>query len=161
MPLVLIFLALILIMAAWNNTQGTLASNLATDVPGFAVWAIAIAVIGGLQWVPGLKTPARWLLALVILVIVLTRGQQIAAGFTDLTSGGSAPAGPISPAASYIANPTTAPSTASVQGQGTTGGGTQQGQGTITTPQAMLASVITGNPELAIEAGMIGFGGVA
>lgn len=160
MPLVLILLALILIMAAWNNTQGTLASNLATDVPGFAVWAIAIAVIGGLQWVPGLKVPARWLLGLVILVIVLTKGTQIAQGFTDLTSGGSAPAGPISPAASYIANPTSTPSTASVQGQGTTAGsGTQTAS--VTTPQAMLASVITGNPELAIEAGLMGFGGVA
>lgn len=159
MPVILIFLALILIMAAWNNTQATLAGNLATDVPGFAKWAIAILIVGGLQWIPGMKIPARWLLGLVILVIVLTQGTRIAAGFSDLTSGQSAPAGPASPAASYVADPANPQITqASVQGQGTatTSGGTQPVMGTGTTANQMLAMVERGMSDGAIMDGLMG-----
>jgi hypothetical protein len=106
MPMILIFVAVILIVAAWNNSQGTLASNLAADATGFAKWFAALAVVGGLQWVPGLQTIARWLIGLMLLVLVVTKYQQIFAGFTDLAStAGTAPAGPASPAAAYVANP--------------------------------------------------------
>lgn len=104
MPFVLIFIALVLAASAYQNTQGTLLSALWSDAQGFGKWFAALALLVGLQWVPGMTTVARWLTGLVVLVLVLTRWQQILAGFTDLTSG-TAPAAAQSPGAAYSANP--------------------------------------------------------
>jgi len=73
----------ILIVAALRNTQGVLASALMTDVPAFIVWAAAIAAIGAIGFIPGLKPTSRVLLALVILVIVLKNYQAILSGFQN------------------------------------------------------------------------------
>ena len=89
MPFALILVGAILIVVAFQNTMGQLATELQADIPGFFIWAVAIAAILGLGYIPGLKTPSRWLLGLVVLVIVLTQYKAILSGFTDFASTGA------------------------------------------------------------------------
>ena len=99
MPLVIALVALILIAVAWNNTQSDLASNLSTDAKGFGKWFAALALVGALQWIPGFEKPARWLIGLVLLVLVLKNYTNIFAGFQNIaSSAGTASSGPVSPA---------------------------------------------------------------
>lgn len=116
MPIVILIFGAILIVSAYKNTYGTLFSNLQSDVPGFAVWFAAIAVVGGLQYVPGLRTPARWLLALVLLVLFMSNYQKILAGIQSASSGaGSAATAQTDPATQYATN-ATAPTSAEIAG---------------------------------------------
>lgn len=120
MPIVILIFGAILIVAAYKNTYGTLFSNLQSDVPGFAVWFAAIAVVGGLQYVPGLKVPARWLLALVLLVLFMSNYQRILSGIQSASSGaGSSTAAVTDPATQYATN-ATAPTSAQVSGTSST-----------------------------------------
>jgi hypothetical protein len=89
MPVALIVIGGLLIVVAFNNTMGQLAHELEADIPGYFVWAIAVAAILGLGYVPGLKTPSRWLLGLVVLVVVLTNYKQMIAGFSSFASSGA------------------------------------------------------------------------
>ena len=89
MPFIAIIIGAILIVAAFQGTQGTLATALEQDIPGFFKWAIAIAVILGLGYIPGLRTPTRWLLGLVVLVIVLKNYQNIFNGFKNFAGSGT------------------------------------------------------------------------
>jgi hypothetical protein len=66
-----VIIALILIDVSFRNTQGALGTQLESDLPGFAKWAVAIMVIGALQWIPGFTNPAKALLALVLIVVVV------------------------------------------------------------------------------------------
>jgi hypothetical protein len=112
MPIALLLIGALLIIVAFQNTMGQLATELETDIPGFFVWAIAIAAILGLGYVPGMKTPSRWLLALVVLVVVLVNYQKILSGFTSFaSSGGTATAAgatttPANPASQFAATGT-------------------------------------------------------
>ena len=90
MPLGLILIGAILIVVAFQNTMGQLATELQADLPGFFVWLLAIAAILGLGYVPGMKVPSRWLLGLVALVILLTNYKKIFEGFTTFASTGAA-----------------------------------------------------------------------
>jgi hypothetical protein len=112
MPIALVLIGAILIVVAFQNTMGNLAHELEADIPGFFIWAVAIAAILGLGYVPGMKTPSRWLLALVVLVIVLTNYKQIFAGFQNFaaTGGAATAAG----AAATPPNPSTAVAAGSV-----------------------------------------------
>jgi hypothetical protein len=105
MPIALLFIALVLIVAAWRNTQGTLGTALTTDIPGFATWFGALAVIGGLGYVPGLKTGSRALMALVLTVLVLTSYKQIFKGFSDAFQTASITPAVADPATQVAANP--------------------------------------------------------
>lgn len=71
MALAFLLVGLVLVDVAFRGTEGLLGQQLAQDVPGFMVWAGAIVLIGALQWVPGFSKPAKYLLALVLIVIVL------------------------------------------------------------------------------------------
>jgi hypothetical protein len=110
MPVALILIGALLIIVAFNNTMGELATELETDIPGFFVWAVAIAAILGLGYIPGFKQPSRWLLGLVVLVIVLTNYQKILSGFTTFakTGGAATAAGaagaPPNPATAYASS---------------------------------------------------------
>jgi hypothetical protein len=127
MPIALILIGAILVIVAFNNTMGDLARALQADIPGFFIWAAAIAVILGLGYVPGLKTPSRWLLVLVGLVILLTNYQKIFTGLTTFatTGGGSTGAGtpPANPASTFASSPTgPQPTAAQVSGDNAAAG---------------------------------------
>lgn len=83
MILALLAIAIVLIVAAFRNTQGALFAALYQDVPDFVVWAAAIFAVGAIGFVPGLKPVSRGILALLILSIVLKNYQGIIAGFNN------------------------------------------------------------------------------
>lgn len=81
MILILVFIAIVLIVAAFRDKQGELFSALGTDVPAFGTWAAAIIVIGLIGFIPGFRTVSRGLLALVIVVLVINNYQGVLTGF--------------------------------------------------------------------------------
>jgi hypothetical protein len=83
MILVVLFIGILLIVAAVRNSHKTLFQAVGQDVPDFIVWAAAILAIGALGFIPGLKPASRGLLALVIVVLVLNNYQNIVAGFSS------------------------------------------------------------------------------
>lgn len=93
MPFVVLAIGAILLIAALNNSQTALAGALETDIPAYLKWALAIALIGALGFIPGLKPISRGLMALVLAVIVLKNYAGIISGFRNATTGvGSATA---------------------------------------------------------------------
>ncbi len=101
---VLLLIGAILIVTALRGTQGVLFAALGDDVPPFVVWAAAIVAVGALGYVPGLKGPARILLALVIIVLVLNNYESILAGFGAAASGQGTPQAATPGSASSSAN---------------------------------------------------------
>lgn len=83
MVLVALFVGVVLIVAAYRNSQNDLATALASDVPQFVVWAAAIVAIGSIGFVPGLKPVSRGILALVIVVLILQNYKAILSGFQN------------------------------------------------------------------------------
>jgi type III secretory pathway component EscV len=171
MPFVVLLIGALLIVTAFNNSFGTLATQLEGDIPGFFKWAAAIAAILGLGYIPGFRTPSRYLLALVLMVILLANYSQIIAGFQSfLTSGGTASggAGQANPSAAYTANPatTTTPTTTQISGgAGTTTSATTSATTTaasatqtLTAAQALAANPLNPNAYVGLAAG---FGGLA
>lgn len=71
MPLALVFIGGALLVSAIRGTQGTLFSLLSQDIKGYLKWAAAIVAVGLLGYIPDFEGPARALLALVLIVIVL------------------------------------------------------------------------------------------
>lgn len=163
MPFILLLIGAVIIIAAFNNTQGDLATELETDVPAFLKWALAIVGVGAIGWIPGMQTISRWLLALVLVVLVLKNYQGILSGFQSL--GGSAATAPVqtaanpTPASAYIANPNN-PQVTQAQISGTSGNVNAAGQ-----PAQIAASPFGAfDPHqflAAFEAGFGGFGGIA
>jgi hypothetical protein len=161
MPVVLLIVGAVLIVAAFNNAQGNLATALETDVPGFAHWFLAIAVVGGLGYVPGMRSPSRWLLGLVMLVLVLRNYTNIFAGFKNAAAGSSAVTqSQTTPAAAYVANPS-APVITTAQISGTTTGNVNAATAPVAqtafnplSPASYLAPFTT-------DLSSMGFGGVA
>lgn len=114
MAALILLLGVILIVAGVRNTQGTLFGALGQDVPAFLVWGAAIVAIGVIGFVPGLKTPSRWLLALVLMVIVLHNYQQILAGFSSVAKpSASTSSGATSVISALLSGSSTAPTSAS------------------------------------------------
>jgi hypothetical protein len=159
MPFVFLLIAAVIIVVAFNNTAGALASELETDIPGYLPWAAAIAAVAGLGFVPGIRTPSRWLLALVLVALAVSNYQTILSGFasvagssTSAQSGG----GNVSPATSYAANPNSPNiTTAQVYGTGNVNASSQTAS--VTSP---FGSYDPGAYLTAFET-HAGFGGVA
>ncbi|PWT78032.1 MAG: hypothetical protein C5B60_01755 [Chloroflexi bacterium] len=141
MPIALILIGAILIVVAFRDTMGQLAKELQADVPGYFIWIVAIAAILGLGYIPALKTPSRWLLALVALVIVLTNYKQILAGFQQFAASGGQPTGTVAP------DPATAYATGNLPTQaqvsGTAGSGPQTAA--AQTSAGLLGGILGGN----------------
>jgi hypothetical protein len=163
MPFVILLIGAILIITAFNNSFSALATQLESDIPAYFKWAAAIVAILGIGYIPGLRTPSRYLLGLVLLVILLTNYQQILSGLqTFFTSGGTATAGvgasTATPSASYTA--TYAPAAASgTTTQGTTSAGTvAAATQTLTAAQQLAANPLNPNAYVGLAAG---FGGLA
>jgi hypothetical protein len=164
MPIALLLIGALLIIVAFQNTMGQLAAELESDIPGFFVWAIAIAAILGLGYVPGFKTPSRWLLGLVVLVVVLVNYKTILSGFTNFaTTGSSATA---AGAAATPANPSTVfaaagtpPAASDVSGTAT---GSTTGSGAGSSASSSAIDPLTGLPSsLTNAAGNIASGAIS
>lgn len=159
MPFAILLIGAILIVVAFNNSFSALATELETDVPGYFKWAAAIVAILALGYIPGLKTPSRWLLGLVLVVVLLKNYSTILSGFqTFLTSGGTATgagAAVANPSASYTATyaPAAAPGS---QSGGTTSTATAATQ-TLTAAQNLAANPLNPNAYVGLAAG---FGGL-
>jgi hypothetical protein len=79
MPFALIVIGTVLLVAAARNTQGDLFDLVKGDFTGpnnFIYWFISIMIIGSLGYIPKLKPLSTAFLALVIVVLFLTRGKQ-------------------------------------------------------------------------------------
>jgi hypothetical protein len=171
-PFILLLVGAVIAIAAFNNTQGDLATELEQDVPPFLKWGLALFGVGALGWIPGMQLISRWLLALVMVVLVLMNYQRIIQGFQQLggaTGASSGTANP-TPATAYEQNPA-APQITQAEISGTTGQNAQtmtsQNLGNINaagiapaaaSPFGALdpAAFLT-----AFEAGYGGFGGIA
>jgi len=105
MPIALVIIGAILIVAAFNGTHPQLAAALERDVPGYFAWGVAIAAVLAFGFVPGLRGPSRWLLALVITVIVLRNWQAIVSGFSQFAATGGSVAAAPSPVTAIAASP--------------------------------------------------------
>jgi uncharacterized membrane protein YfcA len=169
MPFAVVIVAAILIVVAFNNTGADLAKQLEGDIPGFFVWAIAIAAIVGLGYVPGLRTPSRWLLGLVMLVIFIVNYQTVLAGFQSFASSGAsqtasgAGAAPPTPTAGFTANPatTTDPTVASIAGSSGGSASGSSGSGTAIVSAAAQLAANPFNPSAYLGLAESGFGGLA
>jgi hypothetical protein len=155
MPFIIVIVGVILAIAAINNSYPSLATELEQDIPGYFVWGIAIAAILGLGFIPGFRTPSRWLVALVALVIVLKGWPQIQAGFQSFAQSGGTASGspPATPTASYSAAnaPAAATSTA-------TASATPNVAPVLTAAQNLAANPLNPNSYIGLAAG---FGGLA
>lgn len=83
MSLVFLLIGVVVVVAAFRNSQTALFTAVGTDVPEFVIWGAALLAIGALGYVPGLKTVSKWLLGLVVLVLVVNNYQAISSGFTS------------------------------------------------------------------------------
>ncbi|MDE2104808.1 MAG: hypothetical protein KGL39_46655 [Patescibacteria group bacterium] len=84
MPILIVIVGLILIVSAIRGTTGDLATNLSADITGgFVKWLAAIIAIGALGYVPALKEPSRYLIALVAVVVFLTTGKGFLSQFVQ------------------------------------------------------------------------------
>lgn len=160
MPIAILILGALLIVVAFNNSFGALTTELEQDIPGYFKWAAAIVAILALGYIPGLKTPSRYLIGLVALVVVLKNWPGIQSGFTAFTSspGSASGAGTAtaSPTASYTSTYAPAASAAATT--------TAAGSGSAATP-VTAQSLIAANPlspsAYLQAAGMgSGFGGI-
>lgn len=166
MPFILILVAGLLIMAAYNNSAGSLMTELETDVPGFVKWFLAISAVGALGWVPGMEKISRMLLGLVLLVLFLSNYQQIFQGFQSVGSAGTSAntATNPDPAAAYIANPN-APSITQAEISGTAATSSAQtvninAAGQVATTASPFGAFDPGNFLASFTAGFGGFGGI-
>jgi hypothetical protein len=74
MPFVLLIVGLTMLFASINNTQKKLFSLVQGDFTGqgsFIYWLAAIAVIGGVGYVPQMRGLSHAFLALILVVLVL------------------------------------------------------------------------------------------
>lgn len=101
MPIFLIVVGVLLITAAWQNSLRALFRALREDIPPFGVWAAAILFVGALGYFPVLRTPSRWLLGLIFLVIVLMNYQRAIEGFQNINA--TPPQRSVTPAEAYQA----------------------------------------------------------
>jgi hypothetical protein len=108
MPFALLLIGAVLIVVALNNTHAQLATQLESDVPGFFRWGAAIVALLALGYIPGLRTPSRWLLALVVVAVVVKTsvGTQILAQIANFAKS----PGAVTPAAPASGSTASAPS---------------------------------------------------
>lgn len=160
MPVVLLLFGAIIAVAAFNNAQGTLATELEQDFPPFIKWLLAVGGVGAIGFIPGMQTLSRWLLALIFTVVFLKNYSAILQGFQALGGASTATTTQASatPASAYTANPTNPQiTTAEITGTGNINAAGQQ-------PQIAASPYSVFDPHqylAAFEAGFGGFGGVA
>lgn len=134
MPLAFIVIGALLVIVAIRGTHAQLGRLLVDDFTGtgagsghsFLIWIAAIAGVAALGWVPGMKVPARLLLALVILVLFISNQGVFGQAASAL---GSAIPGVTVTTASATPTETQLPDAIPVKITGTAGGQTASGAG--------------------------------
>jgi hypothetical protein len=86
MPFVLVFIGVVLLVVAIRNTQSDLFALVKGDFTGSAnylYWFITILIVGAVGYIPKLKPFSVAFLTLIIMVLILKRGDpsQAAGGF--------------------------------------------------------------------------------
>lgn len=160
MPFVVVVVGVLIAVAAWNNSFGALATELESDLPAYFRWGAAIALILALGFIPGMKTPSRYLLALVAVVLLLTNYQQIFTGLQSfaLSGGPSSGDGSATPVASYVEQNAPAASAAIASTAEGSGSGSGSPSGVMTAAAALAANPLNPNAYVGLAAG---FGGLA
>ncbi len=93
MPYALILVGAILLVAGIRNTYGdlwTLVQGDFTAQGGFLVWVAAIAVVGGIGYIPKLKPLSVAFMTLLLLVLVLSHSGVFAQLQSFIQSGAGA-----------------------------------------------------------------------
>ncbi len=78
MAFALLIIGITLIVAAVRNTQGTLVDLLIRDFSGegnFVYWIVALLLVGSVGYVPRLKPISDGFLVIIILALLLSRGN--------------------------------------------------------------------------------------
>lgn len=102
MPFVFAFVAILLIVVAFNGTQSTAFSLLKSEFTGsgsFLIWAVAILVLGFLGYIKPLKPVANAFLLLVLLVMFISN-KGFFASFNQQIRNPQAPSAPAATASS-------------------------------------------------------------
>lgn len=145
MAFVLILIGMVLVVSAYQGTQGQLGTDLKQDIPPFAVWALAIAAVGGLGFIPGMKVISRYLIALVLVVLVLRNYVNITNGFKTAIATSAPAQATADPATQFADTGTVAPSamssTAALTPAGVVQGGAQKVAMSLLDPATYLALV--------------------
>lgn len=77
MPFALLFVGIVLVVAGVRNQQDTLFTLVKGDFTGqsnFLFWVVSLIAIGAIGYIPKLKPISTAFLALVIVVLFLTKG---------------------------------------------------------------------------------------
>ncbi len=121
MPFALLGIGLLLVIAAYNNTQTVLSGQLQKDFSGktgFVYWIAAIIILGMVGYIKPMQTVSRALLALLLVVIFLTH-NGILQKFNAALSGSAGAGNDGETTTTTPATPDDAPS-GSTGGTGTT-----------------------------------------
>lgn len=116
----ILIIGLLLIATALKGTEHELGQQLVYDfigASGFIAWVGAILAIGAIGYIPGLRSPSRWMLALLATVMVVRNGgvfSQAQAALQGVSAAGPAPSIPV-------------PSSQSSSGSGSSSGGDSGG----------------------------------
>ena len=162
MPLVLIVLAIVMVIVAYQNTQGNLVTSLESDIPGFVPLGLGVAGLGAVGFIPKMQPIARGLVGLLIFIYVFRNWNAITSGILALEQLGGATPAPTSatdPASVYATSPAGSGSGAVTQQQisGTTTTGSGTNVAGLPTPAQALASF---NPTQFLSSFESGFGGM-
>jgi len=162
MPFLLLLIGAVIIIAAFNNSQAALVSELEQDVPPFLKWALAVVGVGALGWIPGMQTISRWLLALVMVVLFLSNWQAIIGGFTSLSSASGTTVQPATQTSLTSVPAALAPTGTASAGSISTSQVTQNINAAAQTPiyASQFGEFDPGNFLASFTAGFGGFGGI-
>lgn len=100
MPYALLLIGAIMLVAGIRNTYGALWQLLKNDfisTNGFLTWVAAIAVVGGLGYIPRLRNLSIAFMTLLLLVLVLSNSGVFARLQQFIQSGAPAGVAPVAP----------------------------------------------------------------
>ena len=87
MPIFFLVIGLLLIVTVVRGTTIGFAKRLGQDISGgYLKWLAAIIVIGAVGFVPSMKSPSRYLLALIAVVVMLRSGSGFIAKLAEQIS---------------------------------------------------------------------------
>lgn len=95
MAFALIFIGILLFMAAYQNNVYALGTQLGNDLTGssgFMIWIVALFIVGAIGYVPVLRNVSRVFLVLILVVVFLSN-KGIFTKFSALISSGGVTTG--------------------------------------------------------------------